>query len=168
MFYRGRGGAMCVVWKVLWRARVVHFDTARIQIHVSAAGASAQTFPPHFPPTTPPHNPRPTAHMQHNPQYRPPSDHRARPGWAAVARVWAAAGQRSGPHTHTHVWAAPDGPAASAERGGPAALGEAALSRAAALPRPLCWKQAPSGLGQPTGQRGGAQARTFGQRRPVR
>ena len=29
-------------------------------------------------------------------------------------------------------------------------------------------KQAPLGLGQPTGQRGGAQARTFGQRRPVR
>ena len=35
-----------------------------------------------------------------------------------------------------HVWAAPDGPAASAERGGPAAHGEAALSRAAAPPRP--------------------------------
>ena len=34
-------------------------------------------------------------------------------------------------HTHTHVWAAPDGPTASAERGGPAAHGEAALSRAA-------------------------------------
>ena len=33
-------------------------------------------FEPFRPPT---HNPRPTAHMQHNPQYRPPSDHRARP-----------------------------------------------------------------------------------------
>jgi hypothetical protein len=35
----------------------------------------------------PTHNPRPTAHMQHNPQYRPPSGPRARPGYAAVARV---------------------------------------------------------------------------------
>ena len=65
--------------------------------------------------------------------------------WSSVQpylRVWAAAGQRSGPHTHTHVWAAPDGPAASAERGGPAAHGEAALKpgrRAAhsAEPRPV-------------------------------
>ena len=48
--------------------------------------------------------------MQHNPQYRPPSGPRALPGLAAVARVWAAAGQHSGPHTHTLVWAAPDGP----------------------------------------------------------
>ena len=39
------------------------------------------------------------------------------------AALWAA-------HPHTYVWAAPDGPAASAERGGPAAHGEAALSRA--------------------------------------
>ena len=37
-----------------------------------------------LPPT---HNPRPTAHMRHNPQYRPPSGPRARPGYAAVARV---------------------------------------------------------------------------------
>ena len=48
--------------------------------------------------------------MQHNPQYRPPNGPRALPGLAAVARVWAAAGQRSGPHTHTLVRAAPDGP----------------------------------------------------------
>ena len=45
-----------------------------------------------------------------------------------VARVWRQRGIALGRHTHTHVWAAPDGPAASAERGGPTAHGEAAVS----------------------------------------
>ena len=55
----------------------------------SAHGGETGTYMQHegdkvAPPT---HNPRPTAHMRHNPQYRPPSGPRARPRHAAVARV---------------------------------------------------------------------------------
>ena len=59
-----------------------------------------------LPPT---HNPRPTARMQHNPQYRPPCGLRA----SGVARRGASVGDSG-----AALWAAPDGPAASAESRG--------------------------------------------------
>ena len=85
-----------------------------------------------------PHS-QPTAYRAHATQPTVPSAKRSQ-GAPVVRRCSARVGGSGAAlrvaHPHTHVWAAPDGPAASAERGGPAAHGEAALSRAAAPPRP--------------------------------
>ncbi len=71
-------------WRRLPRAARTRrgFATARRRSPLSRLPWSVGLPPP--PPT---HNPRPTAHKRHNPQYRPPSGPRARPGYAAVARV---------------------------------------------------------------------------------
>ena len=61
---------------------------------------------------------QPTAYCSHATQPTVPSAKRSQSAPGVCLK--AAAGHRSGPHTHTHVWAAPDGPAASAERGGAA------------------------------------------------
>ena len=84
-----------------------------------------------LPPT---HNPRPTARMQHNPQYRPPCGLRASGVAMGVARRGASVGDSG-----AALWAAPDGPAASAEsRGsgsGPPLSVEPPMPRTATLRR---------------------------------
>ena len=85
-----------------------------------------------------PSHSQPTAYRAHATQPTVPSAKRSQsaPGVCRrSARVGGSGAALWAAHPHT-VWAAPDGPAASAERGGPAAHGEAALSRAAAPSRP--------------------------------
>ena len=54
--------------------------------NLPAAGAAGPIVKASAPPA-PTHNPRPTAHMRDDPQYRPPSGPKARPRCAAEARA---------------------------------------------------------------------------------
>ena len=102
-------------------------------------GSEIRAHPPSSPPLSPVNPPltahsQPTAYRAHATQPTVPSAKRSQ-GAPVVRRCSARVGGSGAAlrvaHPRTHVWAAPDGPAASAERGGPAAHGEAALSRAA-------------------------------------